>query len=93
MDEDGFAKPRNVYRMLTDADIEALAEVLNGNLSAREHEEHHRALSMWIARENRKAERVEKLKVQIAGWTIISFLGGIATGAYHAAIYLKEHLK
>lgn len=80
-------------RVLSDTDIDALAQAIHGGMNAEEHAEHHHAVRTWIDRENRKAERAEKIKTQIEGWFIVSLLGGIGTSGYHALQYLREHLK
>jgi hypothetical protein len=80
-------------RMLTDADIDALREALHGDIDPAEHGRHHEAIRAWIERENRKAERAEKIKTQIMGWTFISILAALGTGAVQAANYLRDHLK
>ena len=68
-------------------------EVAVGNIPADEHREHHAFMHEWIEEIKRKRERREKLKTQLAGWAIIAALTSIGTGAYNAAIYLREHLK
>lgn len=80
-------------RTLTDADIDALTCAIHGGVTPEEHIAHHAAIRTMINRENRKAERAEKLKVQIAGWGIVTILGSIGTGAYHGLQYIKEHLR
>mgnify|MGYP000899650233 CR=1 FL=1 len=57
------------------------------------HREHHSFIKQWIEKEQRKAERWDKIKTQVGGWAIVTFLGGIGTAAYHAFNYLREHLK
>lgn len=80
-------------RVLSDADIEALSAAIHGSMTPEEHIEHHLAIRTWIDRENRKAERAEKIKTQVGGWFIVTLLGGIGTSGYHALKYLQEHLK
>ena len=43
--------------------------------------------------QKRKEERWDKIKTQVGGWAIVSALGGIGTAVWHAAQYLKDHLK
>lgn len=57
------------------------------------HREHHEFIGEWIEAQRVKRDRMEKIKTQVAGWAIVSVLGGIGTGAYHALAYLREHLK
>ena len=64
-----------------------------GGVDAEIHREQHAFIAEWIEEIKRKRERREKIKTQVAGWAVVSALGSIGTGAYHAAIYLKEHLK
>lgn len=80
-------------RVLSDEDIDALSAAIHGGITPEEHAEHHHAIRTWIDRENRKAERAEKIKTQVGGWFIVTLLGGIGTLGYHALKYLQEHLK
>lgn len=70
------------HRVLTDADVQALATALHGPTTAEEHAEHHMMFRLWIERENRKAEFREKVKAQVGGWTIITVLSGIGYAAF-----------
>lgn len=79
--------------MLTDEDIEALSVAVHGGVSPEEHISHHAAIKQWIDRENKKAERYEKVRTSVLGWAVTAILGGIGTGVYRGVAYLKEHLK
>jgi len=68
-------------------------EALIAGLPAEEHREQHAFLHEWIEEIKRKRERNEKIRTQVTGWAIVTALGTIGTGAYNAAIYLREHLK
>lgn len=68
-------------------------ESLIGGIPPSEHAEQHAFLHEWIEEIKRKRERREKIKTQVTGWAIVTLLGSIGTGAYNAAIYLREHLK
>lgn len=57
------------------------------------HIEQHAFIAEWIEEVKRKRELREKIKTQVAGWAIVTFLGSIGTGTYHAAQYLREHLR
>lgn len=80
-------------RTLTDGDIDALSCAVHGGVPIEEHIAHHAAIKTWIERENRKAERAEKVKAQVGGWAIIATLGLIGKGVWAGWIYLKDHLK
>lgn len=68
-------------------------ESLVAGIPADEHREQHAFLHEWIEEIKRKRERREKIKTQVAGWAIVTSLGAIGTGAYNAAVYLRDHLK
>lgn len=68
-------------------------ETVLGGIPASEHAEQHAFLHEWIEEIKRKRERREKIRTQVTGWAIVTILGSIGTGAYNAAIYLREHLK
>lgn len=68
-------------------------ETHSNGVPADVHIEQHAFIAEWIAEVKIKRERREKIKTQVAGWAIVTFLGSIGTGAYHAAVYLREHLK
>jgi len=57
------------------------------------HRDHHAFITEWLQAQRAKRERAEKIKTQVGGWAIITLLSGIGTGAYQAALYIKEHLK
>lgn len=57
------------------------------------HKEHHEFIRGWIDEQKRKREWRDKVKAQVGGWAIITLLGSIGTGTYHAFKYLQEHLK
>lgn len=64
-----------------------------GGLTEEKHLEQHAFIEEWIEEVKLKRERREKIKTQVMGWGIITFLGSIGTGMYHTAVYLREHLK
>lgn len=80
-------------RTLTDEDIEALSNAIHGGVTPEEHIAHHAAIKTMIDRENRKAERAEKIKTQVGGWVIITALGLIGKGVWTAWTYLRDHAK
>lgn len=80
-------------RLLTDADIEALSVAVHGGVSPEEHIAHHAAIKTMIDRENRKAERAERLKTQVGGWAIITMLGLIGKATWTGWLYVRDHLK
>lgn len=54
------------------------------------HRPHHEFIARWIERERRRDEMWEKIKVQVGGWAVIAFLGGIGLAAWQ---FVKAHLK
>lgn len=72
--------------------VEALRSEYHG-IPLEQHSEHHEFVQSWIEKQRLRNERAEKIKTQVGGWAIISFLGGIGSAAYHAFQYLREHLK
>lgn len=68
-------------------------ESLIGGIPPTEHAEQHAFLHEWIEEIKRKRERREKIRTQVTGWAIVSAMGAIGTGAYNAAMYLRDHLK
>lgn len=79
-------------RSLTDEDMEALALALaaTNSFSVDTHREHHEFIASWIARENRAAERAEKIKAQVGGWGIIVFLTGIGAAVWE---WVRAHVR
>lgn len=57
------------------------------------HHDHHEFIGELLEEQRAKRERSEKIKTQVFGWGIVTFLTGVGTGVYNAAIYLREHLK
>lgn len=57
------------------------------------HREHHEFIKAYIDERRIKRERAEKIKTQVMGWGLVTFLGSIGTGVYHSFQYLREHLK
>lgn len=78
-------------RTLTDEDVRAIALAFEAFRSVpyEEHREHHEFISAWIARQRRKDETVEKVRAQLAGWGIITLLGGIGFAVWE---FVKKHL-
>lgn len=79
-------------RVLSDDDVHAIAQRLNdfSGLTMEEHRMQHLAFSSWIARQERNARLVEKIKEQVGGWFIISLLGGIGFTAWHGFLWFLE---
>ncbi len=75
----------DLRRTLTDADISALTAAMQAGLSPEEHADHHATFRTWIERENRKAERNEKIKAQVGGWGIVTVLSGIGYAVFEGA--------
>lgn len=77
----------------------SIADTIKSELSAftlphEVHAEHHEFIKSWIEREKVKAERWEKIRVQVAGWGIVVALGWIGTVFYqYFWASLKEHMK
>ena len=69
------------------------AEMSNLTIPEDTHKEHHEFIRQWIDKQKRKDERWDKIKAQVGGWAIVTLLGSIGTGAYHGAIYIRDHLK
>ena len=63
---------RRKNRILTDADVEAIAEALRlhhaEGLSEDEHTEHHRCFKRWLDAQEKKQARWEAMKTQVGGW-------------------------
>lgn len=57
------------------------------------HREHHEFIKRWIAREDQRAARYERIKEKVGGWFFISMIGAIGKGAWDAYQYLQAHLK
>lgn len=74
--------------------VKAIVEEMDKrrSVSAEEHRAHHAFLDAWIQKEQRKEERWNKVRTQLTGWGIITFLGGIGAGAYHLWQYVIKHL-
>lgn len=81
-EHDGGRTDERRARVLTDEDIAALTSALHGGMTADEHGEHHQIFKTWIERENRKAERREKIKTQVGGWGVITSLTAIGYAAW-----------
>jgi hypothetical protein len=83
-------------RNLTDEDIEALCLRLTdfSGLTPEEHRDHHRAVQIWLEDQRRKAEFRDKVKQQIGGWAVISFLTAIGYAAWNGFIWTvtKGHM-
>ncbi|MDE3022910.1 MAG: hypothetical protein KGI54_13810 [Pseudomonadota bacterium] len=77
----------------------SIAQTIKDELSAftlphEVHAEHHEFIKSFIEREKVKAERWEKIRVQVTGWGIVVVLGAIGTIVYNSLwASLKEHLK
>ena len=86
---------------LDQEDVEAIVRGMRAAACDREcavesiptHAKQHEVLERWIANDARRQERAEKIKTQVIGWSIVTFLGGVGTGVYHAFQYLREHLR
>lgn len=79
-------------RNLTDEDIEAICQRLTefSGLSTEEHRDHHNAFAEYIAAQRRKAEFYEKVKQQVGGWAVVSFLSAIGYAAWHGLMMILE---
>ena len=87
---------RRKNRILTDADVEAIAEALRlhhaEGLSPDEPTEHHRCFRRWLDAQEKKQARWEAMKTQVGGWGIVVLLGWIGVAVWEAfktAIHLK----
>lgn len=78
-------------RTITDEDVRAITLAFEAFRSVpfEEHREHHEFIAMWIEREKRKIEMAEKVKAQLAGWGVITLLGGIGYAVWE---WVKRHL-
>lgn len=91
---DGSDRRKNSRDELVKAVVCAIRdEAMIAGIPADEHREQHAFLHEWIEEIKRKRERREKIRTQVTGWAIVTGLGAIGTGAYNAAIYLRDHLK
>jgi hypothetical protein len=68
-------------------------EAVLGGITEEEHREQHAFIREWIEEVKIKRDRREKIKTQVLGWGLVTFLGSIGTASYHSFLYLKEHLK
>ena len=72
--------------MLSDEDktelIEAFGRTLDArrNIADKDHKVHHDFVQTMIEKEKRKAERIEAVKTQVAGWATILAIGGFVLG-------------
>lgn len=57
------------------------------------HREHHEFIKKWIAKEDQRMARNERIREKIGGWIIISILGAIGTSAWNGWQWLQAHLK
>ena len=80
--------PERRNTTLTEQDIERLREIIYSGIAPDVHRQHHEAMSLWIARENRKAERYEKVKTHVIGWSAVSAISGFI---YAIGNYVKLH--
>lgn len=86
---------------LDQEDVEAIVRCVRESACTRDcpvdlipaHAKQHETLERWISNDVRRQERAEKIKTQLIGWSIVTFLGGVGTGVYHAFQYLREHLR
>lgn len=62
-----------------------IADKLPYLVDAETHAHHHQIFETWIERENRRAERWEKIRAQVGGWAVIGFLSGVGYAAWEAA--------
>jgi hypothetical protein len=82
-------------RVLSDEDIDAIAHRLTdfSGLTSEEHKDHHDAFAIWIKRQEKREIFWDKVKEQVGGWVVIAIFGGIATLAWHGAVWSLERLK
>jgi uncharacterized membrane protein len=75
-------------RILTDADIQAIAEALRQHhadgITEEEHAEHHRCFKRWLDAQEKKQARLEAIKTQVGGWGIVIALGWIGHAVWSA---------
>jgi hypothetical protein len=71
-------------RQLTDDDVEAICVRLQefSGLTPQEHRDHHNAFAAYIESQRRKIEFREKIKQQVGGWLIISFISFLGYAAW-----------
>lgn len=94
IDWDGEERRKRSRADLVHAVVCAIREeALIGGVDSEVHREQHAFIGEWIEEVKRKREMREKIKTQVAGWAVVTMLGSIGTGAYHAFQYLREHLK
>lgn len=67
---------RRLLRVVTAA---LAAHGAESRLDPQLHAEHHKAVAEWLARENRKRERWEKIMQSAAGGILVAVFGGIAS--------------
>lgn len=72
-------RPERRTRTLTGEDVRAIVAAFEAFRSVphEEHRTHHEFLGIWIEREKRKIEMIEKVKAQLAGWGAIAAIGGL----------------
>ncbi len=93
-DWDGRERRKTARDDLVQAVVCAIREDASlGGIPPEVHVEHHAFMSEWVAEMKTKRERREKIRTQVEGWAVVTALGAIGTGAYHALQYLREHLK
>lgn len=82
-------------RVLSDDDIEAIAERLSSwsGLSTEEHRKHHEALELFIENQKDKKQHWDKIKEQVSGWGVVAILGGIGSLIYHGAVWFIDNIK
>lgn len=75
-------------RILTDADIHAIAEALRQHhadgITEEEHNEHHRCFKRWLDAQDKKQARWEAIKTQAGGWLIVVILGWVGVAVWEA---------
>jgi hypothetical protein len=77
---------------LTDSDIARIAQAVvdatavvsaeTSRIDNETHAQHHAAIAVWIDRNNKRAEVLEKIKAQVGGWSVVIFLGAIGVAVW-----------
>jgi hypothetical protein len=82
---------------LTVADIEAIKKAISGDVPWEVQVRHHNIFRDWLEKEEKKAQRRERMKSQIIGSVIVGVTTGIGAALYtfgeEAVKFIKEHLK
>lgn len=81
---------------LTDQDKKHLGELLSTALAEQTaalsvdrevHADHHQYIQVLLGREERQRVRREKIRQQVTGWAVITFLSGIGLAVYRGLMH------